>query len=50
MTMELVFRSIRTGEHSLTDMIHISENAWRTGGSGSGGSTMFAKLDSGNQP
>jgi serine-type D-Ala-D-Ala carboxypeptidase (penicillin-binding protein 5/6) len=46
MTMELVFRSIRTGEHSLNDMIHISENAWRTGGSGSGGSTMFAKLDS----
>jgi D-alanyl-D-alanine carboxypeptidase (penicillin-binding protein 5/6) len=46
MTMELVFRSIRTGEHSLNDMIHISENAWRTGGSSSGGSTMFAKLDS----
>ncbi len=46
MTMELVFRSIRTGEHSLSDMIHISENAWRTGGSASGGSTMFAKLDS----
>jgi serine-type D-Ala-D-Ala carboxypeptidase (penicillin-binding protein 5/6) len=46
MTMELVFHSIRTGEHSLNDMIHISENAWRTGGSSSGGSTMFAKLDS----
>jgi serine-type D-Ala-D-Ala carboxypeptidase (penicillin-binding protein 5/6) len=46
MTMELVFHSIRTGEHSLNDIIHISENAWRTGGSGSGGSTMFAKLDS----
>ena len=46
MTMELVFHSLRTGEHSLNDMIHISENAWRTGGSSSGGSTMFAKLDS----
>ena len=46
MTMELVFRSIRTGEHSLNDVIHISENAWKTGGSSSGGSTMFAKLDS----
>jgi serine-type D-Ala-D-Ala carboxypeptidase (penicillin-binding protein 5/6) len=46
MTMELVFHSIRTGEHSLSDVIHISENAWRTGGSGSGGSTMFAKLGS----
>jgi serine-type D-Ala-D-Ala carboxypeptidase (penicillin-binding protein 5/6) len=46
MTMELVFHSIRTGGHSLDDVIHISENAWRTGGSGSGGSTMFAKLGS----
>lgn len=46
MTMELVFHSIRTGEHSLGDMIHISQNAWKTGGAGSGGSTMFAKLDS----
>ncbi len=46
MTMEMVFHSIRTGEHSVDDMIHISENAWRTGGAGSGGSTMFAKLDS----
>jgi serine-type D-Ala-D-Ala carboxypeptidase (penicillin-binding protein 5/6) len=46
MTMELVFHSIRTGEHSLSDVIHISENAWKIGGSSSGGSTMFAKLDS----
>ncbi len=46
MTMELVFHSIRTSEHSLNDVIHISENAWKTGGSSSGGSTMFAKLDS----
>ena len=46
MTMELVFRSLRTGEHSLNDMIHISQNAWKTGGASSGGSTMFAKLDS----
>ena len=46
MTMELVFHSLRTGEHTLGDMIHISENAWKTGGSGSGGSTMFAKLGS----
>jgi serine-type D-Ala-D-Ala carboxypeptidase (penicillin-binding protein 5/6) len=46
MTMELVFHSLRTGEHSLSDLIHISENAWKTGGASSGGSTMFAKLGS----
>ncbi len=46
MTMEMVFRSLRTGERSRNDLIHISENAWRTGGASSGGSTMFAKLDS----
>ena len=46
MTMELVFHSLRTGEHSLGDLINISENAWKTGGASSGGSTMFAKLGS----
>jgi serine-type D-Ala-D-Ala carboxypeptidase (penicillin-binding protein 5/6) len=46
MTMEVVFKSLRTGEHAKSDMIHISENAWKTGGAGSGGSTMFAKLGS----
>lgn len=46
MTMEMVFRSLRTGERSRNDLIHISENAWRTGGASSGGSTMFAKLGS----
>jgi serine-type D-Ala-D-Ala carboxypeptidase (penicillin-binding protein 5/6) len=46
MTMELVFRALRTGERKRDDLIHISENAWKTGGAGSGGSTMFAKLDS----
>ncbi len=46
MTMELVFNSIKRGERSLNDLIHISENAWRTGGAPSGGSTMFAELNS----
>jgi serine-type D-Ala-D-Ala carboxypeptidase (penicillin-binding protein 5/6) len=46
MTMEIVFRSLRTGERSRNDLINISENAWRTGGASSGGSTMFAKLGS----
>jgi serine-type D-Ala-D-Ala carboxypeptidase (penicillin-binding protein 5/6) len=46
MTMEMVFRSLRTGERKPDDLINISENAWKKGGAGSGGSTMFAKLDS----
>ncbi len=46
MTMEVVFRALSTGELSLEDTFTISENAWRRGGSNSGGSTMFAKLNS----
>ena len=46
MTMEVVFHAISQGRHSLTDTFVVSENAWRTGGAGSGGSTMFAKLKS----
>ncbi len=46
MTMEVVFNALSTGELSLDDTFTISENAWRKGGSNSGGSTMFAKLNS----
>ncbi len=46
MTMEVVFHALTTGELSLEDTFAISENAWRKGGSNSGGSTMFAKLNS----
>ncbi len=46
MTMEVVFHALTTGELSLEDTFHISEKAWREGGSNSGGSTMFAKLNS----
>lgn len=46
MTMEVVFHALTTGELSMEDTFHISENAWRRGGSNSGGSTMFAKLNS----
>ncbi len=46
MTMEVVFHAIKSGARSLEDTFTISENAWRTGGASSGGSTMFAKLDS----
>lgn len=46
MTMEVVFHAVQTGRLSLEDKFYISENAWRTGGANSGGSTMFAKVKS----
>jgi serine-type D-Ala-D-Ala carboxypeptidase (penicillin-binding protein 5/6) len=46
MTMEVVFHNLKTGQNTLDDTFHVSENAWRTGGTNSGGSTMFAKLNS----
>lgn len=46
MTMEVVFNQIKNGNLSLEDKFFVSENAWRKGGTSSGGSTMFAKLNS----
>ena len=46
MTMEVVFDQLRSGRLSLDDELPISEKAWREGGADSGGSTMFAKLNS----
>lgn len=46
MTMEVVFHALSTGQLSMEDSFLVSENAWRTGGAASGGSTMFAELNS----
>ncbi|WP_244530605.1 D-alanyl-D-alanine carboxypeptidase family protein [Salaquimonas pukyongi] len=46
MTMEVVFNRLKEGSLTLTDKFFVSENAWRKGGANSGGSTMFAKLNS----
>lgn len=46
MTAEMVFHAIRQKRLSLEDEITISENAWRRGGAPSGGSTMYALLNS----
>ncbi|SMQ64647.1 D-alanyl-D-alanine carboxypeptidase (penicillin-binding protein 5/6) [Devosia lucknowensis] len=46
MTLAVVFNEIRAGRVSLDDEFFVSENAWRTGGASSGGSTMFAELNS----
>ncbi len=46
MTMEVVFHALKEGRLTLDDTFQVSENAWRTGGAASGGSTMFAALKS----
>src|SRR5246500_5137719 len=45
-TAEVVFHAIKDGKVQLTDEYRISENAWRRGGAPSGGSTMFAAINS----
>ena len=46
MTVAVVFDALKSGKLHLTDQFVVSENAWRSGGASSGGSTMFAKLGS----
>src|ERR1700754_2186743 len=46
MTAEVVFNAIKEGKVKLSDEYRISENAWRKGGAPSGGSTMFAAINS----
>jgi len=46
MTAEVVFNALKQGDIKLTDEYRISENAWRKGGAPSGGSTMFAAINS----
>ena len=46
MTMEVVFHALSIGQLDLSETFFVSENAWRTGGAVSGGSTMFAELNS----
>ena len=46
MVAEYVFNALKHGRLSLDDEFTVSEHAWRTGGAASGGSTMFAQLNS----
>jgi D-alanyl-D-alanine carboxypeptidase (penicillin-binding protein 5/6) len=45
MTAEVVFNEIKNGRLNFNSEFVISENAWRKGGGGSGGSSMFAKVN-----
>ena len=46
MTLAVVFDRLKSGNLRMEDEFFISEHAWRTGGAASGGSTMFAELNS----
>lgn len=46
MTLAVVFDQLKSGRLRLDDEFFISEKAWREGGASSGGSTMFAELNS----
>ena len=46
MTTEVVLHAIAQGKLKYEDEMTISENAWRKGGAPSGGSAMFAQLNS----
>src|SRR5205085_6465838 len=46
MTAEVVLHTIEEGKLKWDDEMTISENAWRKGGAPSGGSAMFAALNS----
>lgn len=41
MTAYMVFDAIKAGRLTMADEMNVSENAWKTGGAASGGSTMF---------
>ncbi|NIX77498.1 D-alanyl-D-alanine carboxypeptidase family protein [Microvirga terricola] len=45
MTAEVVFSELKSGRLTLNSEFPISEHAWRRGGAGSGGSSMFAKVN-----
>ena len=45
MTMILVFEALKAGDLTLDQEFLISENAWRRGGTSSGGSTMYANVN-----
>jgi len=46
MTMIMVFEALRAGKLTMDQEFPISEDAWRRGGASSGGSTMYAELNS----
>ncbi len=46
MTMIMVFEALKAGTLTLDQELTVSEDAWRRGGAASGGSTMYAEVNS----
>ena len=46
MTMIMVFEGLQSGKLKMDQELTVSEDAWRRGGASSGGSTMYAELNS----
>lgn len=46
MTMIMVFEALKAGKLTLDQTFKVSEDAWKRGGASSGGSTMYAELNS----
>ncbi|MDP4023341.1 D-alanyl-D-alanine carboxypeptidase family protein [Methylobacterium sp. NEAU 140] len=46
MTTDIVFEALKSGRLSMDTEFTITEDAWRRGGAGGGGSSMFAQLNS----
>lgn len=46
MTVEVIFHALKVGRLTMDDKFAVSKNAWTRGGAKSGGSTMFAKVNS----
>lgn len=46
MTVEIVFHELQEGRLTLDKEFTVSEGAWKRGGAGSGGSSMFAQVNS----
>ena len=46
MTMIMVFEALKAGKLTLDQTFKVSQDAWKRGGASSGGSTMYAELNS----
>lgn len=46
MTTDIVFEALKSGRLSMDTEFTVTEDAWRRGGAGGGGSSMFAQLNS----
>ena len=46
MTMIMVFEALKAGKITLDQKFKVSQDAWKRGGASSGGSTMYAELNS----